>query len=256
MHTSGIVWALLAAGAAGSLAWIVRTKWLQSHTLPKCVLLSVVLHAVVAVACSCLGGLSPASWGQSDSGPMTMVVVTAEDPVDGLRPSDGDASPAAEPVADGVDVAGLEAATRSATAEEPVAPPAEHVPLLEVASEDDATEETQPVEPEQTEVAAVEAASASAIVDHSPAPSAPVGLPLRPPCRRSMPTAWQADVPLLQQPGVDRWKPSGRCRRPLSGWRRRSRATDGGMLPATAVAWSDRCRGIIAMAPGRRAIMA
>ena len=175
MHTSGIVWALLAAGAAGALAWIVRTKWLQSHTLPKCVLLSVVLHAVVAVACSCLGGLSPASWGRSDSGPMTMVVVTAEDPVDGLRPSDGDASPAAEPVADGVDVAGLEAATRRATAEDLAAPPAEHVPLLEVASEDDSTEETQPVEPEQTKVAAVEAAAASAVVDHSPTPSAPVG---------------------------------------------------------------------------------
>ena len=47
MHTSGLVWAVLAAGAAVSLAVIVRTKWLQSHTLPKCVLLSVVLHAVV-----------------------------------------------------------------------------------------------------------------------------------------------------------------------------------------------------------------
>lgn len=175
MHTHGIVWALVAVGAAVSLAVIVRTKWLQSHTLPKCVLLSVVLHAVVAVVCSCLGGLSPASWGQSDSGPMTMVVVTAEDPADGLRPADGDASPAAEPVADVINVAGLEAATRSATAEEPVAPPAEHVPLLEVASEDDATEENRPVEPEQTEVAAVDAASASAVVDHSPAPSAPVG---------------------------------------------------------------------------------
>jgi hypothetical protein len=100
MHTHGIVWAVVAVGTAVSLAVIVRTKWLQSHTLPKCVLLSVVLHAVVAVACSCLGWLSPASWGRSDSGPMTMVVVTAEDPVDGLRPSDGDASPAAEPVAD------------------------------------------------------------------------------------------------------------------------------------------------------------
>ena len=175
MDTSGIVWTLLAAGAAGALAWIVRTKWLQSHTLPKCVLLSVVLHAVVAVACSCLGGLSPASRGQSDGGPMTMVVVTAEDPVDGLMPTDGDASVAAEPVADVIDVAGLEAAIRSATAEASVVPPAEHVPLLEVASEDEATGETQPVEPEQAEVAAVEAASVSAIVDHSPAPSAPVG---------------------------------------------------------------------------------
>ena len=170
MHTSGIVWAVLAAVAAVSLAVIVRTKWLQSHTLPKCVLLSVVLHAVVAAICSCLGGLSPASWGQSDSGPMTMVVVAAEDPAeDRVLAADG-SSIAAEPVADGIDVAGLEAATRSATAEEPVAPPVDHVPLLEVANEDDAEKEPHPETPEQTELAAVEAASASAGVDNSPAP--------------------------------------------------------------------------------------
>ena len=180
MHTSGLVWAVLAAGAAVSLAVIVRTKWLQSHTLPKCVLLSVVLHAVVAVVCSCLGGLSPASWGQSDSGPMTMLVVTAEDPVDGLMPADGDTSVAgepvvAEPIADGIDVAGLEAAIASAASDALAAPPADHVPLLKVASEDDAEAETHPDAPEQTELAAVEAASASATVDHSPAPPAPDG---------------------------------------------------------------------------------
>jgi hypothetical protein len=170
MHTSGIVWAVLAAVAAVSLAVIVRTKWLQSHTLPKCVLLSVVLHAVVAAVCSCLGGLSPASWGRSDSGPMTMVVVAAEDPAeDRVLAADG-SSIAAEPVADGIDVAGLEAATRSATAEEPVAPPVDHVPLLEVASEDEAEEEPHPETPEQTELAAVEAASASVVADLPPAP--------------------------------------------------------------------------------------
>jgi hypothetical protein len=170
MHTSGIVWAVLAAVAAVSLAVIVRTKWLQSHTLPKCVLLSVVLHAVVAAVCSCLGGLSPASWVRSDSGPMTMMVVAAEDPAeDRVLAADG-SSIAAEPVADGIDVAGLEAATRSATAEEPAAPPVDHVPLLEVASEDEAEEEPHSETPEQTELAAVEAASASAGLDHSPAP--------------------------------------------------------------------------------------
>jgi hypothetical protein len=174
MHTSGIVWAVLAAVVAAAVAVIVRTKWLQSHTLPKCVLLSVVLHAMVAVVCSCLGGLSPASWGQSESGPMTMVVVMAEDPAeDRVLATDG-SSIAAEPVADAIDVAGLEAATRSAMPEESVDPPVDHVPLLEVASEEGAEEEPQPEEPEPPEVAAVEAASASAIVDHSPAPPAPV----------------------------------------------------------------------------------
>ena len=175
MHTNGIVWAVVAAGAAVSLAVIVRTKWLQSHTLPKCVLLSVVLHAVVAAVCSCLGGLSPASWGRSDSGPMTMVVVAAEDPAEERVLAADGSSIAAEPVADDIDVAGLEAATQSATAEEPVAPPVDHVPLLEVASEEEAEEEPRPEAPEQTALAAVEAASASAIVDHSPAPSAAGG---------------------------------------------------------------------------------
>ena len=169
MHTSGLVWAVLAAGAAVSLAVIVRTKWLQSHTLPKCVLLSVVLHAVVAAVCSCLGGLSPASWGQSDSGPMTMVVVAAEDPAEERVLAADGSSVAAEPVADGIDVAGLEAATRSVTAEQPAAAPMDHVPLLEVASEDEAKEEPHPETPEPTELAAVEAASTSAIRDHSPA---------------------------------------------------------------------------------------
>ena len=175
MHTSGIVWSVLAAGAAVSLAVIVRTKWLQSHTLPKCVLLSVVLHAVVAAVCSCLGGQSPASWGRSDSGPMTMVVVAAEDPAEERVLAADGSSIAAEPVVDDIDVAGLEAATRSATAEEPVAPPQDHVPLLEVASEEEAEEEPRPEAPEQTALAAVEAASASAIVDHSPAPPAAGG---------------------------------------------------------------------------------
>ena len=169
MHTSGLVWAVLAAGAAVSLAVIVRTKWLQSHTLPKCVLLSVVLHAVVAAVCSCLGGLSPASWGRSDSGPMTMVVVAAEDPAEERVLAADGSSVAAEPVADGIDVAGLEAATRSVTAEQPAAAPVDHVPLLEVASEDEAKEEPHPETPEPTELAAVEAASASAGGDHSPA---------------------------------------------------------------------------------------
>ena len=169
MHTSAIVWAVVAVGGAGAVAVIVRTKWLQSHTLPKCVLLSVVLHAVVAAVCSCLGGLSPASWGRSDSGPMTMVVVAAEDPAEERVLAADGSSVAAEPVADGIDVAGLEAATRSVTAEQPAAAPVDHVPLLEVASEDEAKEEPHLETPEPTELAAVEAASASAGGDHSPA---------------------------------------------------------------------------------------
>ena len=180
MHTSGIVWAVLAAVFAVAVAVIVRTKWLQSHTLPKCVLLSVVLHGLLAAVCTCLGGLSPASWGQGESGPMTMLVVTAEDPAEDLAharaPADADASVVAAPVADAVDVADLEAATGSAATDESVMPPVDHVPLLEVASEDETSEEAETwqeaetEEPEQTKVAAVEATSAASVVDPSPAP--------------------------------------------------------------------------------------
>jgi hypothetical protein len=166
MHSNGIVWAVLAAVVAVAVAVIVRTKWLQSHTLPKCVLLSVVLHAMVAVVCTCLGGRSPASWGQSESGPMTMVVVMAEDPAEDRVLADADSSN----VADAIDASDLEAATVRTATDESVAPPLDHVPLLEVAKEDENTEETEPVEPDQTELAAVESASAASVVDHSPAP--------------------------------------------------------------------------------------
>jgi hypothetical protein len=166
MHSNGIVWAVLAALVAAAVAVIVRTKWLQSHTLPKCVLLSVVLHAMLAVVCTCLGGLSPASWGQSESGPMTMVVVTAEDPAEDRVLADANSSN----VVDAIDASDPDAATVRTATDESVAPPVDHVPLLEVAKEDENTEETEHVEPEQTELAAVESASAASGVDHSPAP--------------------------------------------------------------------------------------
>jgi hypothetical protein len=168
MHTSGLVWAVLAAGAAASLAAIVRTKWLQSHTLPKCVLLSVVLHAVVAAVCACLGGLSPASWGRHEIGPMTMLVVTAEDPAEDRVPADGAPSLLTEPDAAAVDVASLPAPAL-ASAEEPVAPSADHVPLLEVASEDKTDKKTEAEESERMNAVAVDAASVASATESSPA---------------------------------------------------------------------------------------
>ena len=184
MHMSGIVWAVVAAVAAASLAVIVRTKWLQSHTLPKCVLLSVVLHAVVAAVCACFGGLSPASWGQAESGPMTMLVVAAEEPAEDRFPADGGAPTVTEPLtADetlaSINAAALPAATRTAE-DEPVTPSADHVPLLEVADDDEPERttdaETDSVKSEHTEVAAVEAASDATLVPPSPAPSADGGM--------------------------------------------------------------------------------
>jgi hypothetical protein len=155
---------------------IVRTKWLQSHTLPKCVLLSVVLHAVVAAVCTCLGGLSPASWGQSESGPMTMLVVTAEEPAEDRVPADANSSNAA----DSIDSSDAEATTVSTPADESIAPPVDHVPLLELAKGDEATEATVLVEPEQQETVAAEAASAAPATDPSPAlPAADASLVTR-----------------------------------------------------------------------------
>ena len=70
---------VLVAGATG-LSVAARTRWMQSDTLKKCVLLSVAAHAVLAAVAACLGGVSPASWGTSDEGRVTMVVVVSDEP--------------------------------------------------------------------------------------------------------------------------------------------------------------------------------
>jgi hypothetical protein len=218
MQFNGIVWALLLASGAVALAVIVRTKWLQSHTLRKCVLLSVVLHAVVAVVCTCLGGRSPASWGTHDAGRMTMLVVAAEEPSEVLTLNDtaeadqfplpqarllsADAgSDAASTDAASTDAASTDAASTDAAstdtamavagpldgdrvaAGEPAqvsaAPPADHVPLLEVAGDEGHREETeagQDAEPEhaqEKEMPLAAAGSSLPATDASPAlPSA------------------------------------------------------------------------------------
>lgn len=77
-----IAWAGLAAVAAVGFAVLVRTRWLQSHTLAKCVMLSLVLHAALAVVCGFVSGLMPASWGRNDEGRMAMTVVLAADTED------------------------------------------------------------------------------------------------------------------------------------------------------------------------------
>ena len=94
MQSSWIVWGTLISVAAVSLTIAVRTKWLQSHTLQKCVLLSVVLHGVLGIVCCLLGGLAPASWGRDDSGQMTMVMITAEETAEDCAPADSPAEAA------------------------------------------------------------------------------------------------------------------------------------------------------------------
>jgi len=184
MHTSGIVGTVLAIVGVVALAAIVRTKWLQSNTLRKCVLLSVVLHVVVAAVCAVLGGRSPASWGQSDSGPMTMLVVTGEEPAEDGRPSDASGSVASDPVAAAVDdvvphEADLHASTDPAVADREAAPPPDHVPLLEVAGMQQSEEQTEELtdaeafdDAEKQETVLEVTASAPIAAGHSPAPAA------------------------------------------------------------------------------------
>ncbi|MFM8415241.1 MAG: squalene--hopene cyclase [Planctomycetota bacterium] len=149
MHATGIAVAVLAAAAAVGVTALVRTRWLQSRTLEKCIGLSVVLHLVVAVVAAFTGGWSPASWGRLDEGRMTMMVVLADEASDdeGLA----DAAPASEDPAVPVDDAAPAAPPADPVAEAPklvslaaadAAPaPPDLVPLLD-APADEPTEET------------------------------------------------------------------------------------------------------------------
>lgn len=148
---------VLAAGAVG-LAFAARTRWLQSDTLKKCLLLSVVAHALLAIVAASIGGLSPASWGRSTEGRPTMVVVVSEEP-EGSIAAVQDAGDEADDVPQETLVADVDA--ESATPREDViaamasasdadrstveVDPAEIVPLLELP--DDAKPDVVPVDP-------------------------------------------------------------------------------------------------------------
>ncbi len=90
----GVAAVLLAAAMVG-LVLLARTRWLQSDTLKKCVVLSVGVHLLLAVVVAALGGMRPASWGTAEEGRMTMMVVLVEEPADELS-----ASPTAEATAE------------------------------------------------------------------------------------------------------------------------------------------------------------
>ncbi len=128
MHVAWIVGGASAAAAVG-LAVVVRTRWLESRTLEKCIGISLAVHASLGVVCALVGGLSPASWGTRDEGRTAMQVVVSVD----------EESPA---VAEGDDVAGeaREAAEAEATVAAAGAARAEHeppdlVPLLDAGEE-------------------------------------------------------------------------------------------------------------------------
>jgi hypothetical protein len=148
MHHHWLLWGGLAVGVAGGLATLAHARWLQSQTLKKCVLLSVGVHALLAVVAAFVGGSRPASWGQADEGRMTMQVVPVEESSDEAAPDSARAAGAA------------------AAAPADDEPPPDLVPLLPVlATPDDAAavaETADSAEPPALLAAAAGAASAAA----------------------------------------------------------------------------------------------
>jgi len=124
MQTATVLWAVAAVAAALGMAVIIHTRWLQSRTFEKCVALSILLHAVLAVACLFIGGSLPASRGSLDEGPMTMFMVLDE-PAAAAAPADAGGSPPQDVAATPALVPVIDAAASSA-------PPADVVPLLEL----------------------------------------------------------------------------------------------------------------------------
>ncbi len=90
MQGTWIAVTVLAASGIATFALLMRTRWLESHTLEKCVALSVGLHGVLGILAVFVGGWSPASWGQRDVGRMTMLMVVADD--DPVEPALADAA--------------------------------------------------------------------------------------------------------------------------------------------------------------------
>lgn len=99
MHAIWLVIGVVAAAVAVGLAIVVRTRWLQSHTLAKCVLLSVGLHLLLAVACGLFASLVPASWGDDNDGRMTMVMVVSAEDEEGHDHVEAAAQPSMAPAA-------------------------------------------------------------------------------------------------------------------------------------------------------------
>ena len=130
MGAAELAVAIVAAAAGAGVTVLVRTGWLQSRTLEKCIGLSVVLHLVIAVVAAFVGGWSPASWGQRDEGRMTMLVVLADDQADDAVADAADAIGDPDDGPPDPPTASSEAATAEApplpslaTAESPPAPP-------------------------------------------------------------------------------------------------------------------------------------
>jgi hypothetical protein len=145
MSGTGIAVAILAAAAGAALTLLVRTGWLQSRTLEKCIGLSVVLHLILAIVAAFLGGWSPASWGRREEGRMTMLVVLADEEIDDAAVADAasaignpEDAPLQPPAGDALAHEDPPPPAALTPAEPPHAPP-DLVPLLDAPTEKPAT---------------------------------------------------------------------------------------------------------------------
>ena len=162
MHSHWLLWGGLAVCCAAGMAAVAHARWLQSQTLKKCVLLSVGVHAVLAVVACFIGGARPASWGEADEGRMTMEVVLLQESSDETA-TGGAETLGEEATADGSTVA----VTDVNPALEP--PPPDLVPLLPApAHADDAPAfadgAAQPPAPSSVDAVAQQADAAASAV--------------------------------------------------------------------------------------------
>jgi hypothetical protein len=154
-HTGWIVAGGLIAAALGGLVLLARTRWLQSDTLKKCVVLSVGVHLLLAIVAAGIGGMRPASWGTQDEGRMTMMVVLTDEPFDAIssgptaEPPAADDAPDATPLTEDVaDEPLRDAVDEAAPAALAAEAPADLVPLLETETSDVSEAEPQTTTPE------------------------------------------------------------------------------------------------------------
>ena len=99
MHSQWLLWGGLAACCTAALAGLARGRWLQSQTLKKSVVLSIGVHAILAVVAAFVGVARPASWGTADEGRMTMQVVPVDESADAAAVEESDAAALADTLA-------------------------------------------------------------------------------------------------------------------------------------------------------------
>jgi len=130
MHSQWLLWGGLAACCAAGLAGLAHGRWLQSQTLRKSVVLSIGVHAILAVVAAFVGVARPASWGTADEGRMTMQVVPVDESAAGVAVEQSDTAPLADTLG--------EPMAASAPQEESAPPddaPPDLVPLLTAPAE-------------------------------------------------------------------------------------------------------------------------